>query len=220
MSKRVAHLLKRHTERFIITNTILSPEQRQLLDDAGIRHNFPTNPKLVTKRSYPTKAQRRRANRIAKRYGLAAGTTWSVDCHVLVLAWLIMKQSSYRNLQGQNPADLITDELVHYPSYRDGYQERIRQFYITLPQVLTNDELSWFFLHMSNLLYRYSKETVADLTWHTYDIKNDFINLKGDQKFMQQWLLERLYAIQKNNNPKDIYKLFAVWQYVHQEFWW
>ena len=200
--------------------TILSPEQIQLLDDAGIKHNFPTNHKLVNKRFYPTKAQRRRANRIAKRYGFGVGTTYSVDYDVLVLAWLVMKQSSYHNLQGQNPADLITEELVDYPSYRDGYQERIRQFYMTLPQVLTNAELSWLFLHMHNLLYRYSKETIVDLTWHTYDIKTDFINLKGNQKFMQQWLLERLYAIQKNNNPKDVYKLFAVWQYVHQEFWW
>ena len=200
--------------------TILSPEQIQLLDDAGIKHNFPTNHKLVNKRFYPTKAQRRRANRIAKRYGFGVGTTYSVDYDVLVLAWLVMKQSSYHNLQGQNPADFITEELVDYPSYRDGYQERIRQFYMTLPQVLTNAELSWLFLHMHNLLYRYSKETIVDLTWHTYDIKTDFINLKGNQKFMQQWLLERLYAIQKNNNPKDVYKLFAVWQYVHQEFWW
>ena len=203
-----------------MTQTILSPEQIQLLDDAGIKHNFPTNPKLVNKRTYRTKAQKRRANRIAKRYGFGVGTTCSVDYHVLVLAWLVMKQSSYHNLQGQNPADLITEELVDYPSYRDGYQERIRQFYMTLPQVLTNAELSWLFLHMHNLLYRYSKETIVDLTWHTYDIKTDFINLKGDQKFMQQWLLERLYAIQKNNNPKDIYKLFAVWQHVHQDFWW
>lgn len=203
-----------------MTQTILSPEQIQLLDDAGIKHNFPTSPKLVNKRTYRTKAQKRRANRIAKRYGFGVGTTYSVDYDVLVLAWLVMKQSSYHNLQGQNPADLITEELVDYPSYRDGYQERIRQFYMTLPQVLTNAELSWLFLHMHNLLYRYSKETIVDLTWHTYDIKTDFINLKGDQKFMQQWLLERLYAIQKNNNPKDIYKLFAVWQHVHQDFWW
>ena len=203
-----------------MTQTILSPDQIQLLDDAGIKHDFPTNPKLVNKRTYRTKAQKRRANRIAKRYGFGVGTTYSVDYDVLVLAWLVMKQSSYHNLQGQNPADLITEELVDYPSYRDGYQERIRQFYMTLPQVLTNAELSWLFLHMHNLLYRYSKETVVDLTWHTYDIKTDFINLKGDQKFMQQWLLERLYAIQKNNNPKDIYKLFAVWQHVHQDFWW
>ena len=203
-----------------MTQTILSPEQIQLLDDAGIRHNFPTNLKLVNKSTYPTKAQRRRARRIAKHYSFGVGTTCSVDYHVLVLAWLVMKQSSYHNLQGQNPADLITEELVDYPSYRDGYQERIRQFYMTLPQVLTNAELSWLFLHMHNLLYRYSKETIVDLTWHTYDIKTDFINLKGDQKFMQQWLLERLYAIQKNNNPKDIYKLFAVWQHVHQDFWW
>ena len=203
-----------------MTQTILSPDQIQLLDDAGIKHDFPTNPKLVNKSTYRTKAQKRRANRIAKRYGFGVGTTYSVDYDVLVLAWLVMKQSSYHNLQGQNPADLITEELVDYPSYRDGYQERIRQFYMTLPQVLTNAELSWLFLHMHNLLYRYSKETVVDLTWHTYDIKTDFINLKGDQKFMQQWLLERLYAIQKNNNPKDIYKLFAVWQHVHQDFWW
>ena len=203
-----------------MTQTILSPDQIQLLDDAGIKHNFPTNPKLVNKSTYRTKAQKRRANRIAKRYGFSVGTTCSVDYHVLVLAWLVMKQSGYHNLQGQNPADLITEEIVDYPSYRDGYQERIRQFYMTLPQVLTNAELSWLFLHMHNLLYRYSKETIVDLTWHTYDIKTDFINLKGDQKFMQQWLLERLYAIQKNNNSKDIYKLFAVWQYVHQEFWW
>ena len=203
-----------------MTQTILSPDQIQLLDDAGIKHNFPTNPKLVNKSTYRTKAQKRRANRIVKRYGFGIGTTWSVDDHVLVLAWLVMKQSSYHNLQGQNPADLITEELVDYPSYRDGYQERIRQFYMTLPQVLTNAELSWLFLHMHNLLYRYSKETIVDLTWHTYDIKTNFINLKGDQKFMQQWLLERLYAIQKNNNPKDIYKLFAVWQHVHQDFWW
>ena len=203
-----------------MTQTILSPDQIQLLDDAGIKHNFPTNPKLVNKSTYRAKAQKRRANRIAKRYGFGVGTTYSVDYDVLVLAWLVMKQSSYRNLQGQNPADLITEELVDYPSYRDGYQERIRQFYMTLPQVLANAELSWLFLHMHNLLYRYSKETIVDLTWHTYDIKTDFINLKGDQKFMQQWLLERLYAIQKNNNPKDIYKLFAVWQHVHQDFWW
>ena len=203
-----------------MTQTILSPDQIQLLDDAGIKHNFPTNPKLVNKSTYRTKAQRRRARHIAKRYGFGVGATWSADYHILVLAWLVMKQSGYHNLQGQNPADLITEELVDYPSYRDGYQERIRQFYMTLPQVLTNAELSWLFLHMHNLLYRYSKETIVDLTWHTYDIKTDFINLKGDQKFMQQWLLERLYAIQKNNNPKDIYKLFAVWQYVHQEFWW
>ena len=203
-----------------MTNTILSPEQIQLLDDAGIRHNFPTNHKLVNKRLYRTKAQKRRARRVAKRYGFGVTTTRSADYHVLVLAWLVMKQSSYRNLQGQNPADLITNELVDYPSYRDGYRERIQQFYMTLPQVLTNAELSWFFLHMSNLLYRYSKETVADLTWHIYDIKTNFINLKGDQKFMQRWLLERLNTIQKNNNDKDIYKLFAVWQYVHQDFWW
>lgn len=198
---------------------ILSTEQIKLLDDAGIRHNFPTNPKLVNKRSYQTKTQRRRARRVAKRYGLSAGTTRSVDYHVLVLAWLVMKQSNYCNLQGQNPADLITDELVDYPSYRDGYQERIRQFYMTLPQVLTNAELSWLFLHMYNLLYRYSKDTIVDLTYHTYDIKTDYINLKGDQKFIQNWLLERLHAIQKNNNTKDVYKLFAIWQYVHQDFW-
>ena len=203
-----------------MTQTILSPDQIQLLDDAGIKHNFPTNPKLVNKSTYRTKAQRRRARHIAKRYGFGVGATWSADYHILVLAWLVMKQSGYHNLQGQNPADLITEELVDYPSYRDGYQERIRQFYMTLPQVLTNAELSWLFLHMHNLLYRYSKETIVDLTWHTYDIKTDFINLKGDQKFMQQWLIERLYAIQKNNNPKDIYKLFAVWQHVHQDFWW
>lgn len=203
-----------------MTNTILSSEQIQLLDDAGIRHNFPTNPKLVNKRFYRTKAQRKRARRVAKRYGLGAGTTWSVDYDILLLAWIVMKQSSYRNLEGQNPADLITDELVDYPSYREGYQERIRQFYMTLPQVLTNAELSWFFLHMSNLLYRYSKETIVDLTWHTYEIKTDFINLEGNQLFMQNWLLERLYAIQKNNNSKDIYKLFAVWSHVHMSFWW
>ena len=199
---------------------ILSTEQIQLLDDAGIRHNFPTNDKLVNKRFYKTKAQRRRANRIAKRYGFGVAVTWSADYHILVLAWLVMKQSSYRNPQGQNPANIITDELVDYPSYKEGYKERIQQFYMTLPQVLTNAELSWFFLHMYNLLYRHSKETVVDLTWHTYDIKTDFINLKGDQKFIQSWLLERLNAIQKNNNPKDVYKLFAVWQYVHQDFWW
>ncbi len=73
---------------------------------------------------------------------------------------------------------------------------------------------------MYNLLYRYSKETIVDLTWHTYDIKTYYINLKGNQKFIQSWLLERLNAIQKNNNENDIYKLFAVWQYVHQDFWW
>ena len=203
-----------------MTQTILSPEQIQLLDDAGIKHNFPINDTLVTKRFYPTKAQRRRARRVAKHYGFGAGITWSIDYNILLIAWLVMKQSSYRNSQGQNPADLITNELVEYPSYKDGYRERIRQFYMTMPQVLTNAELSWFFLHMYNLLYRYSKETIVDLTWHTYNIKTDFINLKGDQKFMQQWLLERLHAIQKNNNTKDVYKLFAIWQYVHQEFWW
>lgn len=203
-----------------MTQIILSPEQIQLLDDAGIRHDFPTNTKLVNKRFYRTKAQRRRARRIAKRYGFGVAATWSVDYSILVLAWLVMKQSSYRNLQGQNPADLITDELVDYPSYRKGYQERIQQFYMTLPQVLTNAELSWLFLHMYNLLYRYSKETIVDLTWHTYNIKTDFINLEGDQKFMQNWLLERLHAIQTNNNPKNIYKLFAVWSHVHTSFWW
>lgn len=40
-----------------MTNTILTPEQIQLLNDAGIRHNFPTNPKLVNKRFYRTKDQ-------------------------------------------------------------------------------------------------------------------------------------------------------------------
>ena len=155
-----------------------------------------------------------------KHYNFGLEVLWSADYHILVLAWLTMKQSKYRNLQGQNPADLITAD-IDYPTYNDGYKERIKQFYMTLPQVLTNAELSWFFLHMSNLLYRYSKKkTVVDLTWHTYDIKTDFINLKGDQKFIQSWLLERLNAIQKNNNDKDIYTLFAVWQYVHQEFWW
>lgn len=203
-----------------MTQTILSPEQIQLLDDAGIKHNFPTNPKLVNKSTYRTKAQKRRLKRILKHYGFGFEITWSTDYNILVLAWLVMKQSKYRNLQGQNPADLITHELIDYPTYNDDSKERIRQFYMTLPQVLTNAELSWLFLHMHNLLYRYSKETIVDLTWHTYDIKTDFINLKGDQKFMQQWLLERLYAIQKNNNPKDIYKLFAVWQHVHQDFWW
>lgn len=220
MSKRITRLSRYYQERFAMKHIILSPEQIKLLDDAGIRHNFPTNHKLVNKRLYRTKAQKRRANRLFARYGFGVGATWSADYHVLVLAWLVMKQSSYRNLQGQNPADLITNELVDYPSYREGYQERIQQFYMTLPQVLTNAELSWFFLHMSNLLYRYSKETVADLNWHIYDIKTDFINLKGDQKFIQSWLIERLHAIQKNNNPKDVYKLFAVWQYVHQDFWW
>lgn len=203
-----------------MTQTILSPEQVQLLDDAGIKHDFLGDDKSTNKHLYRTKAQKRRARRIAKRYNFSVGATWSVDYHVLVLAWLVMKQSSYRNLQGQNPADLITNELVDYPSYRDGYKERIKQFYMTLPQVLTNAELSWFLLHMYNLLYRYSKETVADLTWHIYDIKTYYINLKGNQKFIHSWLLERLNAIQKNNNENDIYKLFAVWQYVHQDFWW
>ena len=203
-----------------MTQTILSPEQIQLLKNANIVHNFLDNNRRLNPKLYRSKSKRRRLNRVSKRYNFGLEVTWSVDYHVLILAWLIMKQSSYRNLQGQNPADLITDELVDYPSYTEGYQERIQQFYMTLPQVLTNAELSWLFLHMYNLLYRYSKETIVDLTWHTYNIKTDFINLEGNQKFMQNWLLERLHAIQKNNNPKDIYKLFAVWSHVHMSFWW
>ena len=198
--------------------TILSQEQIKLLKDANIHHNFLSNNTRLN--PHNAKSRKRRLNRILKHYNFGVEVIWSADYHILILAWLVMKQSSYHNLQGQNPADLITEELVDYPSYRDGYKERIKQFYMTMPQVLTNAELSWFFHHMYNILYRYSKDTIVDLTYHTYDIKTDYINLKGNQKFIQSWLLERLNAIQKNNNDNDIYKLFAVWQHVHQEFWW
>ena len=204
-----------------MTQTILSPEQIQLLKQENINHSFLDN-----------KSQNRRLNRMLKHYNFGLEVLWNADYHILVLAWLTMKQSKYRNLQGQNPADLIKadldgesvdeliNELIDYPTYNDGYKERIKQFYMTMPQVLTNAELSWFFHHMYNILYRYSKDTIVDLTLHTYDIKTDYINLKGDQIFIQSWLLERLNAIQKNNNPKDIYKLFAVWQHVNHDFWW
>lgn len=213
-----------------MTQTILSPEQIQLLKQENISHSFFDNNKTLNQKHY--KSQNRRLNRMLKHYNFGLEILWNADYHILVLAWLVMKQSKYRNLQGQNPADLIKadlvnefvdellDEIIDYPTYNNGYKERIKQFYMTMPQVLTNAELSWFFHHMYNILYRYSKDTIVDLTYHTYDIKTDYINLKGNQKFIQSWLLERLNAIQKNNNDNDIYKLFAVWQHVNQEFWW
>ena len=198
--------------------TILSQEQIKLLQDANIRHNFlgnttPLNPKSA-------KSQKRRLNRILKRYNFGIGVTWAADYHILVLAWLVMKQSNYRNLQGENPADLITQDVIYYPSYDSESEKRVRDFYMTMPQVLTKDELSWFFHHMYNILYRYSKETIVDLTWYEYHITSEYVNIKGNQKFMQAWLLERLNAIAKNNDAKDVYRLFAVWRYVASDFWW
>lgn len=197
--------------------TILSEEQRKLLDSYGIYYTQFINDKPST---------RPRFKRQIKHYNMTSKVAWNANSSILTLAWLSIKQSQYNEL-----SDIITpilncdyfknDENIFILEMKSNID--ISSFYTQLSKLENFQFLAWFFCHTDSILkiYKHDASGFLDLTFHQFEVNTPDFKLKGTQKFALNWLLERIQIIINSNyRPEEVKNFFLVWAKVQHMFWW
>lgn len=197
--------------------TILSKEQKKLLDSYKIHHTqFNNNEKP----SHP------RLKRQIKRYGLSPKVAWNANNSILTLAWLSIKQYKHDELLENITSILNCD---YYKNNENIFNlelkanKDISNFYIQLSELENFQFLSWFFCHTDSILqiYKHDASRFIDFKFHQFEVNTPDFKLKGTQEFALNWLLERIQIIINSNyRPEDVRKFFLVWAEVHYMFWW
>lgn len=193
---------------------MLTEKEKQLLNNINILDIFTHN---INSKELQPKCRRR-----IKRYGYTGKVAWNADLAILALAWVSMKTS--KNTDNQKLADSIENCFNEYYdlSLSKQVHTQIYDFYQSLKEIPDTYELIWFLHHAYNILYIYKKDTYVDLTYHTAEISTENIKLKGDQKFLLDWLLERLQIIATSDSEhqrEHIVKFLDVWSEVYAMFW-
>lgn len=197
--------------------TILSKEQMKLLDSYGIYYTQFINDKPST---------RPRFKRQIKHYNMTSKVAWNANSSILTLAWLSLKQSQHDEL-----SNIITPILNcdYYKNNENIFNlelkanKDISSFYIQLSELEDFQFLTWFFCHTDSILqiYKHDASRFIDFKFHQFEVTTPDFKLKGNQKFVLDWLLERIQIIINSNyRPEDVRKFFLVWAEVHYMFWW
>ena len=193
---------------------MLTEKEKQLLNQLNILDIF------FDKKNSKTLLPKTR--RRLKRYGYTGRVAWDADISILALAWLSMKTSN--NADNQKLADSIENCFNEYYDLllSERVHAQIYDFYQSLKEIPDTCELIWFLHHAYNILYIYKKDNYVDLTYHTAEISTENIKLKGNQKFLLDWLLERLQIIATSDSEhqrEHIVKFLDVWSEVYPMFW-
>lgn len=198
--------------------TILSEKQIELLQ---LNHIDFQQFVETSKKQYPF------VKRSLKHYKMHPKIAWDADKSILTVAWLNLQQSQHHELANQ-----ITHALnfEYYIKDDDSWMtietqaiEDTKKFYQNLAELNDFRFLAWFFCHTYSILKIYKRDAkkYIDLTFHSFELNTPNFKLKGNQRFVLDWLLERIQIIIQNNyNPEDVRKFFLVWAEVHRMFWW
>lgn len=101
--------------------------------------------------------------------------------------------------------------------------EQIYDFYHELKAIPDLSGLALFFRHAYNILSIYKKNSPVVMTYYRAEITTENIHLDGNQRFILDWLLERLRIINSvdvTRQRKHVAKFFDVWSEVYSMFWW